>query len=77
MVSMAQLMLTWVPALLLLDVPEGVGVEIRGDVGSGSVSVPSGFDSVGSNRWQSDNFDDAETTLSIQIDVGSGVLRIR
>lgn len=63
--------------IVTLDVPDGVGVEIRGSVGSGSVSVPGGFDSVGNNRWQSDNFDEAEVQLSIQIDVGSGVLRIR
>ncbi|KAA3648323.1 MAG: hypothetical protein DWQ07_04840 [Chloroflexi bacterium] len=63
--------------IVTLDVPDGVGVEIRGSVGSGSVSVPGGFDSVGNNRWQSDNFDEAEMQLSIQIDVGSGVLRIR
>ena len=66
-----------VSGIVILDIPEGVGVEIRGDVGSGSVSVPGGYDSVGENRWQSDNFSQAVTILSIQIDVGSGVLRIR
>ncbi|MFQ5883757.1 MAG: DUF4097 family beta strand repeat-containing protein, partial [Thermoplasmata archaeon] len=66
-----------------IDVPDDAGVQIEADVGSGSVSVPSQFDLVRSDRdrkggtWETPDFDSAERRIIINANIGSGSLRVR
>jgi hypothetical protein len=63
-----------------IDVPEETGIRVRIDSGSGSFSPGSDFDLVSGERngdgvWESENYDDADNTIEITIDQGSGSVR--
>jgi hypothetical protein len=63
-----------------IDVPEDTGIRVRIDSGSGSFSPGGDFDLVSGERngdgvWESENYDDADYTIEITIDQGSGSIR--
>jgi hypothetical protein len=71
---------------IYIDVPQDSGVRlVVDDHGSGGVRVPNGFDLVDDQGdddgdtgiWESDHYDDADTTIEIRFDPGSGTLTVR
>lgn len=61
-----------------LIIPRGVGYRVKYDVGAGKISLPDKeYSGVGgSSRFKSDNYDDAETSIDIVVDVGVGTFEL-
>ena len=65
-------------------IPEGMAVRVDASTGSGSVNVPGGFVRVSggdnlvgdSGTWESPDFDDADEQVFIDVEVGSGSVRV-
>jgi hypothetical protein len=76
---------TWVDGglgSLNLWVPEGAGVRIVVDDGSGSLRLGDRFRLVEGERdgdgvWETEDLEQADYVLSIRLDVGSGTVRVR
>ena len=67
---------------LRIDLPEGTGVRVVLDSGSGSFNPGGDFDLVSGERrgdgvWESENYDDADFTIEINIDQGSGSITFK
>jgi hypothetical protein len=65
-----------------IDIPENTGVRVRLDSGSGSFNPGDGFQLVSGERrgdgiWESEDFDDAEYMIEMDIDQGSGSISFR
>lgn len=65
-----------------ITLPEGVGMRITLDSGSGSFSPDSRFDLISGERdddgvWETENYRSADCQIDLDIDQGSGSLRIR